>query len=84
MRLRSTSRWTTSTRSLDIAFRDLKPENVLVGLDGHIMLTDFGLSKVWRNTHHSLHASPASLVSYMPLPVHLPTRQRLSQRRLIC
>jgi len=36
--------------TLDIAFRDLKPENVLVGLDGHIMLTDFGLSKVWRNT----------------------------------
>mmetsp|Transcript_22543 Transcript_22543/g.52193 ORF Transcript_22543/g.52193 Transcript_22543/m.52193 type:complete len:1123 (-) Transcript_22543:911-4279(-) len=31
--------------TLDIAFRDLKPENVLVGLDGHIMLTDFGLSK---------------------------------------
>ncbi|KAF7730574.1 hypothetical protein EC973_001955 [Apophysomyces ossiformis] len=26
---------------------DLKPENVLIGLDGHIVLTDFGLSKMF-------------------------------------
>lgn len=28
-----------------IVYRDLKPENILIGYDGHIKLTDFGLSK---------------------------------------
>ncbi|KAI7889132.1 kinase-like domain-containing protein, partial [Mucor mucedo] len=31
--------------SLGILYRDLKPENILLTGDGHIILTDFGLSK---------------------------------------
>lgn len=30
---------------LGIIYRDLKPENILLDVDGHISLTDFGLSK---------------------------------------
>lgn len=31
--------------SLNIIYRDLKPENIMVGIDGHLKLTDFGMSK---------------------------------------
>ncbi|KAJ1635772.1 kinase-like domain-containing protein, partial [Pavlovales sp. CCMP2436] len=30
--------------SLGIIMRDLKPQNMLIGADGHLKLTDFGLS----------------------------------------
>jgi len=32
--------------NMDIIYRDLKPENLLITLDGHLKLTDFGFAKV--------------------------------------
>jgi serine/threonine protein kinase len=31
-----------------VVYRDIKPENVLIGLDGHVLLSDFGVSKMLR------------------------------------
>ena len=36
------------TREIPVLYRDLKPENVLIGADGHARLADFGFAKV----HH--------------------------------
>lgn len=46
-----------------VIYRDLKPENILIGLDGHIVLTDFGLSKQFEReetTRPSLHKSAST------------------------
>ncbi|KAG6884685.1 hypothetical protein C0993_008936 [Termitomyces sp. T159_Od127] len=42
-----------------VIYRDLKPENILIGSDGHIVLTDFGLSKEFpRKANQTANSTP--------------------------
>ena len=48
-----------------VIYRDLKPENILIGADGHIVLTDFGLSKEFPR-QRSLTASDGEICATTP------------------
>lgn len=47
--------------SLKIAYRDLKPENLLIDRDGHIKLTDFGFAKKIDDKSYTLCGTPEYL-----------------------
>ena len=44
--------------SLNIVYRDLKPENVLINFDGYLKLTDFGFAKVVNERTYTLCGTP--------------------------
>ena len=43
---------------MNIVYRDLKPENLLVSVDGYLKLTDFGFAKVVVNRTYTLCGTP--------------------------
>lgn len=47
--------------SRGIIFRDLKSENILISDDGHLKLTDFGLSTTDQNEHSSICGTPHTI-----------------------
>jgi serine/threonine protein kinase len=59
---------------LGVVYRDLKPENCLLDADGHLLLTDFGLSKVAVETSEDSCNSILGTVEYMAPEVILGKR----------
>lgn len=60
--------------SQGVIMRDLKPQNMMIGADGHLKLTDFGLSAAYHGTA-SIDTPPASIPG-LPGPAPKPGGHR--------
>lgn len=49
-----------SVHAMNFVHRDIKPDNILFGIDGHIKLSDFGLSKRFENVTDTMQDDEAS------------------------
>lgn len=52
--------------TVGVVYRDLKPENILLDSEGHLLLTDFGLSKVAVDGHHRCRSMTGTLEYMAP------------------
>ncbi len=53
-------------KPLDVVHRDVSPHNVLVSIDGHVKVTDFGVAKAYGQTHQATIAGQVKgKVAYM-------------------
>lgn len=52
--------------NVGVVYRDLKPENILLDADGHVLLTDFGLSKVAVDGKHRCRSMTGTLEYMAP------------------